>query len=82
MRRINMIYLKFKRFYDFFGAFIGLIMGLFVGVLIPAIRGTLYTVEDSKEFEISSFYLRMKIRTQLTLNNFLNYIGFSKKINF
>jgi capsular polysaccharide biosynthesis protein len=64
------------------GAFIGLMLGGIIGVLLHAFKGTIYSAEDIKEFEVSSFYLQMKIKTQLTLERLLNLIGFGKRLNF
>jgi hypothetical protein len=65
-----------------FGAFIGLIIGGLVGVILHALKGTIYSSQDIIEFEISSFFLQMKIKTQLTLDRFLNLVGFGNRINF
>jgi hypothetical protein len=64
------------------GALLGLIFGGILGVIFHAFKGTIYSVRDIKEFGISSFYLKMKINSQLTLDRFLNLVGFGKKINF
>ena len=65
-----------------FGASIGLLVGGFVSVVLNAFKGTIYYTQDVKEFEISSYYLQMKIKSRLTLNRFLNLVGLGKKINF
>jgi capsular polysaccharide biosynthesis protein len=69
-------------FYLAIGALLGLMVGVSVGVLLKALRGTIYSVQDLKEFEISSFYLQMKLKSQLNLDRFLNLFGFGNKINF
>jgi hypothetical protein len=68
--------------YIAYGMLIGLIVGGFIGVIIPALKGTIYSLHDAREFEISSFYLQLKIKTKNTLERILNLIGFGNKINF
>jgi hypothetical protein len=65
-----------------YGALIGLLIGGIMVVFLPALKGTIYSVQDVKEFEISSYYLKLKIKTKLTFDRFLNFIGFGKRINF
>ena len=64
------------------GALLGLMIGGSVGVLWDAFKGTLYSAQDIKEFGVSSFYLPLKITTQLTKDRILNFFGLGKKINF
>ena len=64
------------------GASLGLIIGLIAGVLYHAVRGTIYSVQDPKEFDISALYIQMKSKSKLTFNRFLNLIGFGEKFNF
>jgi hypothetical protein len=63
------------------GSLIGFILGGTIGVIFHALKYTIYSVQDVKEFEISSFNLKMKIKATL-LNSLLNIIGLGKKINF
>ena len=63
------------------GSLIGFILGGIIGVIFHALKYTIYSVQDVKEFEISSFNLKMKIKAPL-LNSLLNIIGLGKKINF
>jgi hypothetical protein len=64
------------------GSFIGLIFGGILGVIIHTFRGTIYSIKDVYEFDISSFYLKMKIKSRFTLNTILNIVGLGNKINF
>jgi hypothetical protein len=64
------------------GALVGVVIGVMVGVLFHGFKGTIYTSQDLKEFNISSFYLQMKAKTQFTIDRFLNLVGFGKRINF
>ena len=64
------------------GSLIGFILGGIIGVIFHALKYTIYSVQDVKEFEISSFNLKMKIKAPLALDSLLNIIGLGKKINF
>jgi hypothetical protein len=64
------------------GASLGLIIGLIAGVLYHAVRGTIYSVQDPKEFDISALYIQMKSKSKLSFNRFLNLIGFGEQFNF
>ena len=64
------------------GALVGSAIGGLIGVVFHAVKGTIYSSQDAKEFEISSFYLQMKIKRQRNFKRFFNLLGFGKKINF
>jgi hypothetical protein len=65
-----------------FGGLIGLVIGGVIGVIFHALRGTIYSIQDVKEFEISASYLKMKIKRKLNLELFLSSIGFGEKVDF
>jgi hypothetical protein len=64
------------------GSLIGFILGAIIGVIVPALKYTIYSIQDVKEFELSSFYLKLNVKKLLNLDHFLNFIGLGKKINF
>jgi Mrp family chromosome partitioning ATPase len=64
------------------GALVGAAIGGLIGVVFHAVKGTIYSIQDAKEFEISSFYLQMKIKRQRTFKGFFNLLGFGIKNNF
>jgi len=59
-----------------------LVIGGVIGVIFHALRGTIYSIQDVKEFEISASYLKMKIKRKLNLELFLSSIGFGEKVDF
>jgi len=68
--------------YLLYGSLIGFTIGGFIGVLLHALKGTIYSIKDIRDFEISSFYLQMKLINGLNFDRFLNLLGFGRKINF
>lgn len=65
------------------GALVGVVIGGLIGVVFHALKGTIYSTQDAKEFEISSFYLQLKIKRQENFKRFFSLLGsFGIKVNF